>query len=340
MLFVCLLASLTLIFTSCKSQSQNKQTLANLSPELKEWAHYLASDEMRGRSNGSPEMEEAATYIAEKYASFGLQAAPGTENFIQEYDFNSRRVGTIHERNVVAWIEGSDPELKDEYIIMTAHFDHVGVGRPLEGDSIYNGANDNVAGTCTIMGVAKQLAGIKEKLGRSVVFLSVSGEEMGIHGSRYYVSDPLFPLENTWGNLNIEMTGHCTLLGKHRYYLTGTDYSTMDEMIRAYNEYSGTPWQIVDTVAMAQRLFFASDNVAFAMIQREEEVAYGIPGHTFCTHGGEDHLHRPNDEPQFMDYDNMGDMVNYLTGMVVYFSKTDQRPEWTSERFKDFRDLE
>lgn len=302
--------------------------------ELSEWAHYLASDEMKGRANGSEEMKMAAGFIAEKFAEFGLTTLPGINGYIQEYSFASRRNGEINESNVIGFLEGSDPNLKDEFIIFSSHFDHIGIGKPVDGDSIYNGANDNVAGTVTNLGLAKLWHEKKIRPARSVIFVAFSGEELGMKGSTHFFNNLTIKEEKIFLNLNMEMTGHCTNLGAHRYYITGPSYTNLDEILDEYN--ANTDWKVSDKEPNADGLLFASDNVVFALDRSGDEMKLNIPAHTWCTHGGEEHIHRPNDEPQFMNYENMADLVTYLSGLGIYFGKMEAGSiKWDHVAFKE-----
>jgi hypothetical protein len=109
-----IIAAVVLIGIPANNFAQKNEITAK---ELSEWAHFLASDDMKGRANGSPEMKLAADYIAGKFGEFGLKPLPGLEGFIQEYTFSSRRNGEIAERNVIGYLEGNDPELKDEFLL-------------------------------------------------------------------------------------------------------------------------------------------------------------------------------------------------------------------------------
>jgi len=314
---------------------QKKKHLVS-AKEIEGWVSYLASDEMRGRRNGSPEMKKAAEWLAARFKEYGLNTPPGQNNYFQEYEISSRRSNTkISERNVVGYIEGSDPKLKNEYLILTAHFDHIGVGRPVNGDSIYNGANDNAAGTATLLGIAKTLKMSGKKPKRTVIFVSVSGEEMGMHGSRHYVQNPIFPLKKTFFNFNFEMTGHCKSLGRNNYVLTGPEFSNFDEVLSEFSKTKG--WTYIDTVANMDRLFYASDNVAFARIEREGDKTIGIPGHTFVTTTDENHIHQPIDEAQYFDYINFEALVDFVTEAVLFLAETNKKIIWTSDEFVDFR---
>ena len=203
-----LLTSLIFFLASSTLYSQaNNEKYTISSNELETWVSYLASDDMKGRRNGTPEMKEAAEWIALKFNEFNIQAVYPDGKLIRPYTYRSRRGDTIDERNIVGIVEGTDPELKDEYIIITAHFDHVGIREAVENDSIYNGADDNAAGSCTLLGVAKTIKENNYKPGRSILFAAVSGEEMGLHGSRYLASNMPLPIQDAYVNINFEMTG-------------------------------------------------------------------------------------------------------------------------------------
>jgi Zn-dependent M28 family amino/carboxypeptidase len=116
----------------------------------------------------------------------------------------SNTLRTIDSRNVVAKLEGSDPVLKDEYVVYSAHWDHLGVGAPVNGDAIYNGALDNATGVATVLEIAKALKQVQPAPKRSFLFLMVTAEEKGLIGSEYYSLNPLYPLAKTAANINID----------------------------------------------------------------------------------------------------------------------------------------
>jgi Zn-dependent M28 family amino/carboxypeptidase len=116
----------------------------------------------------------------------------------------SNKLRTIDSRNVVAKLEGSDPALKDEYVVYSAHWDHLGVGAPVKGDAIYNGALDNASGVATVLEIARAFMQVKPQPKRSILFLMVTAEEQGLLGSQYYSVTPLYPLAKTAANINID----------------------------------------------------------------------------------------------------------------------------------------
>jgi Zn-dependent M28 family amino/carboxypeptidase len=105
---------------------------------------------------------------------------------------------------VLARLEGSDPRLKDEYVVYSAHWDHLGVGAPVNGDTIYNGALDNASGVATVLEIARAFTQMRPQPKRSILFLMVTAEEQGLLGSQYYATTPLYPLKKTVANINVD----------------------------------------------------------------------------------------------------------------------------------------
>ncbi len=202
---------------------------------------------------------------------------------------------TIVSQNVIGLIEGSDPKLREEYIIYSAHYDHVGIGTPDEtGDSIYNGARDNAVGTTTVLSMAENLAKYRTK--RSGLFIFFTAEEKGLLGSEYYVENPVVPLNKTVYCFNSDNAGYnntelATIIGLTR--------TTAEEKIR--KAVSDFGLDAIDDPAPEQGLFDRSDNVHFAQ--------KGIPAPTFSlgfnAFNGDvtKYYHRPGDEADSMDYD-------------------------------------
>src|SRR5258705_13365697 len=110
---------------------------------------------------------------------------------------------TVDSQNVAATLEGNDPALKDEYIVYTAHWDHLGVGPDVNGDRIYNGAKDNAIGVAGLMELARAFTKVSPAPKRSILFLSVTAEEQGLLGSQYYSVTPIYPLRRTLANINM-----------------------------------------------------------------------------------------------------------------------------------------
>jgi Zn-dependent M28 family amino/carboxypeptidase len=129
-----------------------------------------------------------------KPVPLGVTASLGVRNTLR----------TIESRNVLARLEGSDQKLKDEYVIYTAHWDHLGVGKPVNGDKIYNGALDNASGLGSVLEIARAFTQAQPRPRRSILFLMVTAEEQGLLGSQYYATNPVYPLRNTAAVINID----------------------------------------------------------------------------------------------------------------------------------------
>lgn len=325
-------AFLISFLTSCVLHAQSKNEKYTISSnELETWVSYLASDDMKGRQNGSPEMKEAAEWIALKFNEFDIKPVYPDNQLIRPYTFQTRRGNTYDERNIVGIMEGTDPDLKNEYIIVTAHFDHVGIRRAIENDSIYNGADDNAAGSCTLLGVAKTIKENNYKPGRSILFAAVSGEELGLHGSRHLAAKMPLPVKDAYVNINFEMTGHSYDLGKGNFYMTGCSFSNLDETVKEFQ--TDNQQTLIDTISKADRFFYMSDNIAFASIERNEGVSSGIPCGTFATSVIAEHIHTPRDEFDLFDFENMAGLVNYMAEMIIWLSHSDKDISWTDPGF-------
>lgn len=177
-------------------------------------------------------------------------------------------------QNVIAKITGS--KHPDEYIIYVAHWDHLGVGAPVKGDSIYNGAMDNATGTGSLMAIAKAFAQMEEKPERSVVFLAVTAEEQGLLGSAYYAQNPIYPVEKTVALIN--MDGANVHGPMKDFTITGYGQSEMDDYARAEAEKQGR--YVQPEQEPEKGFFFRSDQFSFAKV--------GVPA--LYGKGGYDHL--------------------------------------------------
>jgi len=177
--------------------------------EVADHVGALAADSMRGRASPSPQLDRAAAYIEAAFREAGLEPGNGT-SFSQAFQVAATKNGpggTV--RNVIGWIRGVDARLRDEYVIYTAHYDHVGVAgfADAQGDSIFNGADDNASGTAALLEIAEAFASLDSPPRRSVVFLATAAEERGLLGAFHYTANPTFPLERTIANLNLDMIG-------------------------------------------------------------------------------------------------------------------------------------
>src|SRR5689334_1224416 len=170
---------------------------------LKGHLSFIASDMLEGRATPSRGLDLAAEYIAAQFRRAGLEPA-GDDGYFQTATLPSPAQGTA--RNVAGILRGSDPALRDTYVVLSAHYDHVGM-RQNGDDKIFNGANDDGSGTVSVIEIAAALAAAPRHPKRSILFLTFFGEERGLWGSRYYSTHPLVPLEKTVAALNLEQVG-------------------------------------------------------------------------------------------------------------------------------------
>jgi hypothetical protein len=216
--------------------------------------------------------------------------------------------------NVLGVIRGSDPALKGEYVLVDAHYDHLGIGRPVNGDSIYNGADDDASGVTAVLEIARQLLrGPKPR--RTVVFAAMIGEEVGLLGTNWYIAHPAIPLDSMAANLEIEMIGRPDSLagGVGKAWLTGYERSTMGDELAAH----GIP--IVADKRPDQQFFQRSDNIAFAK--------RGIPAHTLSSFNLHSDYHQPSDEISKIDFVHMAGVIN-AGAKAVRLLSDGPKPEW------------
>jgi len=222
---------------------------------------------------------------------------------------------------VVAVLRGSNPVIKDSYVLLTAHYDHLGVRGTGEGDHIYNGANDDASGTASLIEVASALAALPERPKRSIVFVALFGEELGLLGSRYYAQHPAFPLAKTVADLNLEQVGRTDDETGPRVGIlnvTGFDYSDVTSRLEHAGDAFGI--RVVKDEASSDPFFARSDNQAFADA--------GIPAHTLSVGYVFPDYHKPGDEWPKLDYDNMAKVAQTIASAAYQIADSADVPMW------------
>lgn len=304
----------------------------------------LADDSMQGRLTGTPGADRAAAFVAAEMARIGLRplgdsgyfqrvalesvprplppdAPPGTRprarlvllNALSDLD-TVPALFRRHGENVLGEIEGSDPVLKHEVVLVDAHYDHLGIGRPVGGDSIYNGADDDASGVTAVLEIARaMMQGPRPR--RTVIFAAMTGEEVGLLGTRWYLAHPAAPIAQMAANLEVEMIGRPDSLagGPGKGWLTGYDRSTMGDELRSH----GIP--IVPDPRPDQHFFERSDNIAFARA--------GVPAHTLSSFGLHADYHQPSDDFAHIDLDHVTAVIGAAVAAVRVMADG-PRPEW------------
>jgi Zn-dependent M28 family amino/carboxypeptidase len=226
-------------------------------------------------------------------------------------------------KNVVAVLEGSDPVLKNQYIILSGHYDHTGVNPRAEGDRIMNGANDDASGTSVVLEIARAFVktGLKPK--RSVIFAHWFGEEKGLFGSTYYASNPDFPLKDTVAMMNFEHMGRTDDTEgstKGRMSLTGIDYTEIGQFMAEAGKVVGI--EVYKHEKNSDPFFSRSDNQPFADA--------GVPANAVLGCYIFPDYHRPGDEWQKIDYDNMAQMTRVVAVGTWRMANRAKPPAWNT----------
>ncbi|GEM_PF-220060 len=305
--------------------------------------NVLAGDAMEGRRAGSPGSTRAAAWLAEQFKAVGLVPGGDSGSYMQYIPIEltvapalpggrggggarPRRLASwaafdslpperrVRGSNVVGIIKGSDPVLADEVVLVTAHYDHLGIGTPVNGDSINNGADDDASGCISLIEMARALRnGPRPK--RTIIFMAITGEEVGGIGTGWYLAHPVRPLANTVVDLNMEMIARPDSLvgGFGKAWLTGYERSTMGDLL------SANAMALVPDMRPGQNFFGRSDNIGFARA--------GIPAHTISSFNLHPDYHTVRDNPNTIDAEHMAAVIS-ATARALRFLADGPRPTW------------
>ncbi len=299
------------------SQLENAKRFAKTitQNDLEKHLYTYASDEFEGRNTGSEGQKKAVEYLKNFYIENDIKPGDPDKDYFQKMTLNISRgnEGEVDSENVIAIIEGT--EKPEEYLILTAHLDHVGYGRTGSRlrksyigevkDRIHNGADDDGSGTVAMLEIAQAFKQASKKgkgPKRSIIFLHVTGEEKGLLGSAYYSDNPIYPLSNTVANLNLDMIGRIdpTRKGDKReyIYIIGSDHDSQD--LHEISEQTNLQTVNLDLDYRynakddPQRFYYRSDHYNFAK--------KGIPI-IFYFSGTHEDYHLPSDTPDKINYD-------------------------------------
>lgn len=286
--------------TRLKLEASDPTKYANsiTNSELKEAVYTFASDKMEGRATGTKGQKKAAEFLRDQYKALGIPSPKGIDYFqnIPKSFFNGSAEDS---ENVLAYIEGTT--YPNEIVVLSAHYDHIGMK---DDGAIFNGADDDASGTMGVLQIAEAFA-LAKKDGkgpkRSILFLHVTGEEIGLYGSRYYTENPIYPLENTVVDLNIDMIGRIDEAHKddpNYIYLIGSDRLSMElhelseEVNKKYSQFDLS--YRFNRKTDPNRFYFRSDHYNFAK--------NNIPV-IFYFNGVHDDYHKESDTPDKIEYE-------------------------------------
>ena len=318
-----LILTLIIPFFSCAQENLSYAKSIN-NKDLYKHIEVLSSDSLEGRETGKPGQKMAAEYIANHFKKIGIPPYK-RKTYYQKFKVKSERHickcddcdlaffkrifksnQTIRGENVIGYIEGSD--LKEELLIITAHYDHLGKHDSL----IFNGADDDASGVSAALEIAEAfMLAKKEGNGprRSILIMPVSGEEKGLLGSRYYTDNPIYPLENTVANLNIDMIGRLDDWhdNGNYVYLIGSDrlsYDLHNLNEKINDEYIGIDLDYrFNDKDDPNRYYYRSDHYNFAK--------NNIPV-IFYFNGVHEDYHKPSDTIEKLDFDK----INTITKLI------------------------
>ena len=294
-------AVLSLILMSCSSTKvATKADLGTYintitAPELSKHLYIVAGDEMQGRNTGEEGQKKAGKYLIEEYKKMGISYPEAASDWYQKVPSEFMKRGFAPKlndsENIWAFIKGS--EKPEEIIVISAHYDHVG----MKNGEIYNGADDDGSGTCAVLEIAEAFAKAKaagNSPRRSILFMTVTGEEKGLLGSDYYSSHPAIPLENTVADLNIDMIGRNDIgHEKDTNYIYIIGSNMLSDELHEVNEKANETYTRVkldykfNSLSDPNQFYYRSDHYNFAK--------HNIPS-IFYFSGVHEDYHQPTDD--------------------------------------------
>jgi Zn-dependent M28 family amino/carboxypeptidase len=266
----------------------------------------LSSDEMEGRATYSPGIDKAATFIEQEFKKIGLEPLPGESNYRQSFYVDSTEKKPLF--NVAGMIKGKSKAT--EIVIFSGHYDHLGIIKGNEQDTIANGADDDASGTTAVIALAKYYKALNNNE-RTLIFVAFTAEEIGGFGAKYF-SKKLNP-DDVVAMFNIEMIGKESKFGKNAAFITGYDKSDFGKILQ--KNLTGSPFSFHPDPYPRQNLFYRSDNATLA--------ALGVPAHTISTDQiDKDELyHTVKDEYSTLDTENILSTIKSIAKSAITIVK-------------------
>ena len=299
---------------------------------IRRHVNVIADDSMLGRNTPSRGLEMTANYVAAQFKRLRFKPGGDTGTFIQRYALMTKPAGgkplaptlgfdPSSAPNSVGILIGTDPVLRDEFIVVSAHMDHVGTNGANVKDSIWNGADDDASGTAGVLALAEAFATAPPR--RSIIFLTVSGEEHGLWGSSWFAKHPPVPIAKIVANFNLDMIGRNW---KDSIVVVGLEHSdlggTLFKIAGAHPELGITPMKD----PWPQESFFTrSDHYNFA--------SRGVPA-LFFFNGVHDDYHQPSDSPDKIDAEKESRVVKLIYFVAAAVANATPRPQWNPESYK------
>jgi Peptidase family M28 len=296
-----------------KDHHQNR-----LADRIRSEMEFLSSDALQGRGSGTHDELVAAVYLASELRRIGIAPMGDQGGYLQsvsgEFDFFHQGKKQWNTRNVIGAIPGRDPKLKDQVILLTAHLDHVGMRQPVNGDEIYNGADDDASGCIAVLELARALAH-HDPPKRTVILAFFGSEETGGQGVQYFLQHPPVPLTSIVANLEFEMIGRADPSVKSdELWLTGFDRTDLGP------ELAGHGAKLVADPHPQQNFFQRSDNYALAK--------QGVIAQTVSSFSLHKDYHQPSDDLAHIDFTHMQQAVRSMIKPVEWLANSSFKPQW------------
>ncbi len=268
----------------------------------------LSSDEMEGRGMFSPGIEKAASFIEKEFKTIGLKPMEGEDNFRQTFDIEGKSAF-----NIAGIIPGKSKAT--ELVVFSGHYDHLGIVKGSEQDSIANGADDDASGITAMIALAKYYKALNNNE-RTLIFVAFTAEEIGGFGSKHF-SKKLNP-DDVVAMFNIEMIGKESRFGKNAAFITGFDKSDFGKILQ--NNLKGTEFSFHPDPYIRQNLFYRSDNATLA--------ALGVPAHTISTDqiDTDAFYHTVKDEYGTLDTENILSTIKAIAKSAITIIKGTDTP--------------
>jgi hypothetical protein len=280
---------------------------------------FLASDAMQGRGSGTDDELIAATYVASQLRQYGIEPAGDNGGYIQrlggrQKDSKAQPPGEESSWNVIGMLRGRDSSLQRAAILLSAHLDALGIGTPVNGDNIYNGADDDASGTTAVLEIARVL-GRGPRPRRTVIFALFGSEELGGLGASYFREHSPLPLKDISANLEFEMIGRPDpALKDDTLWLTGWERSNLGPALAAHGA------RLVADPHSAENFFARSDNFVLAKD--------GVVAQTISSYGLHKDYHQPSDDLAHLDFKHMDAAIGSLLAPVEWLVNSDFQPKW------------
>jgi len=331
-LLTCAIALSPAIVTQAQKSPKSFDAAAAQTASLDREVHadmaFLADDDLHGRGSATRDEHVAALFAAAQFQSLGLEPGGPNSSYLQKAPLPSPLSDRLQKRlsryesisrtetwNAIAVLRGSDPKLNSEVILLTAHLDHLGVAAaPINGDSIYNGADDDASGTTAVLALAHILAtGPRPK--RTVVFALFGSEEIGGFGARAFLAAPPTPLTSIVANLEFEMIGRPDpAVPAGTLWLTGYERSNLGPELAKHGAH------LVQDPHPKEQFFQRSDNIGLAL--------QGIIAHTISSFGLHTDYHQPTDELKTIDFAHMTNAIASMVAPIRWLTDTNWKPTW------------